>query len=96
MGLFGKKKKESSESGDHRVKILGSGCARCNKLEDATVSALGELGKETAVDHVREYEDIMAYGVMSLPALVVDGEVVSAGKLLTVAELKELLSEKLG
>lgn len=95
MGIFSKKHTQESHNTDHRVKILGSGCSRCNKLEEATVKALGELGKETDVDHVREYEQIMAYGVMSLPALVVDGTVVSAGKVLTVKEAKDILAEKL-
>ena len=92
MGLFSKKKNTEESGADHRVKILGSGCARCNKLEEATVTALKELGLESEVDHVREYEDIMAYSVMSLPALVVDGKVVSAGKLLSVQEVKEILT----
>jgi len=95
MGIFSKKKIQETQETDRRVKILGSGCARCNKLEGATVKALQELGMETEVDHVREYEQIMAYGVMSLPALVVDGSVVSAGKVLTVQEAKEILSRKL-
>ncbi len=94
MGLFSKKK-SAVASGDHRVKILGSGCARCNRLEEATINALKELGLESDVDHVREYEDIMAYGVMSLPALVIDGKVVSAGKILSVQEAKEIITASL-
>ncbi len=95
MGIFSKKKVQETQDTDRRVKILGSGCARCNRLEGATVKALQELGMETEVDHVREYDQIMAYGVISLPALVVDGAVVSAGKVLTVQEARQILSEKL-
>ena len=61
------------------VKILGGGCAKCNQLEAATIDALSELGMDTTIDHVKDYEKIAAYGVMTTPALVVDGKVVSYG-----------------
>ena len=64
------------------VKILGGGCAKCNQLESATVEALTELGMDTTIDHVKDYEKIAAYGVMTTPALVIDGKVVSFGKVL--------------
>ena len=51
---------EKKESG---IKILGGGCAKCNALEAATVDALRELGMDTTIDHVKEYEKIAAYGV---------------------------------
>ena len=57
------------------VKVLGGGCARCNQLEAATVEALTELGMDTTIEHVKDYEKIAAYGVMSTPALVIDGKV---------------------
>ena len=63
-------------------KILGCGCAKSNALEAATVDALRELGMDTTIDHVRDFEKIAAYGVMTTPALVVDGQVVSYGKVL--------------
>lgn len=84
---------EQAETEKNRqgVKILGGGCARCNQLEEATIQALSELGMDTTVDHVRDYEKIAAYGVMSTPALVVDGKVVSYGKVLKKDEVIELL-----
>ena len=56
------------------VKILGGGCAKCNQLEAATVEALGELGMDARIEHVRDFAEIAAYGVMTTPALVVDGK----------------------
>ena len=81
---------EKKESG---IKILGGGCAKCNALEAATVEALRELGMNTAVDHVRDFEKIAAYGVMTTPALVVDGKVVSYGKVLKKDEVISILKK---
>lgn len=78
------------------VKILGGGCAKCNQLEEATVKALDELGMDDTIDHVRDYEKIAAYGVMTTPALVVDGKVVSYGKVLKKEEVIELLKKVRG
>lgn len=73
------------------VKVLGSGCTKCGALEQATREALAELGMETAVDHVTDFTQIAAYGVMTTPALVVDGKVVSFGKVLKKDEVKALI-----
>lgn len=81
---------EKKESG---IKILGGGCAKCNALEAATVEALLELGMNTAVDHVRDFEKIAAYGVMTTPALVVDGQAVSYGKVLKKEEIIAILKK---
>ena len=81
---------EKKESG---IKILGGGCAKCNALEAATVEALRELGMNTAVDHVRDFEKIAAYGVMTTPALVVDGQGVSYGKALKKEEVIAILKK---
>ena len=78
MGLFGKKKTEKVEVSS-LVKILGSGCAKCNTLEDNTVEALKMLGKEMPVEHVTDFSKIAAYGVMTTPALVYDQKVLIAG-----------------
>lgn len=75
------------------IKILGSGCSKCNQLENAVVEALAELGMNTEVEHVREFEKIAAYGVMTTPALVVDGKVVSYGKVLKKDEVIALLKK---
>lgn len=78
------------------VKVLGGGCARCNALEAAVHAALEELGMDTAIDHVTDFGQIAAYGVLSTPALVVDGKVVSYGKVLTKDEAKALLQKARG
>ena len=78
------------------VKVLGSGCAKCNALEQATREALAELGMETTIDHVTDFAQIAAYGVMTTPALVVDGKVVSYGKVLKKDETKALIQKVQG
>ena len=70
------------------VKVLRSGCAKCHALEDATKAALAELNMDTTIDHVTDFSQIAAYGVMTTPALVVDGKVVSYGKVLKKDEVK--------
>lgn len=78
------------------VKVLGSGCKKCNDLEEATVQALTNLGMDTTIDHVKDFAEISSYGVMSTPALVVDGKVVSYGKVLKVEEAEELIKKVRG
>lgn len=73
------------------VKILGSGCKKCNALEAATKEALQDMGLNIEVEHVTDFAEIAAYGVMSTPALVVDNTVVSYGKVLKPAQIKTLL-----
>lgn len=78
------------------VKVLGSGCAKCHALEDAAKAALAELNMDTAIDHVTDFTQIAAYGVMTTPALVVDGRVVACGKALQKDEVKALLQKARG
>ena len=73
------------------IKILGSGCAKCNRLEQLTREAIAELGKEAAFEHVREVDKIMAYPIMSTPALVVDEVVKVSGRIPTKDELIAML-----
>ncbi len=75
------------------VKVLGSGCAKCNQLEAATKAALAQLGMDTTIDHVTDFAQIAAYGVMTTPALVVDGKVVSYGKVLKTEEVVKILQK---
>ncbi len=100
MALFAKKKMNnqtttgaSQQSGDSGVKVLGSGCSKCNQLEAATKQALSQLGMPTDVDHVTDFSEIAAYGVMSTPALVIDGQVVSYGKVLRVEDVVAILRQ---
>ena len=75
------------------VNVLGSGCAKCNALEAAVRAALEELGMDAAIGHITDFRQIAAYGVMSTPALVVDGKVVSCGKVLSKEEAKAALQK---
>lgn len=75
------------------VKVLGSGCAKCKALEASASAALAELGMDDAIDHVTDFAQIAAYGVMSTPALVVDGTVASFGKVLSKDEAKAVIQE---
>lgn len=75
------------------IKILGSGCVKCNELEANTKKALAELDMNTDIDHVTDFVQIAAYGVMSTPALVIDGKVMAYGKVLKVEEVMKLLKK---
>jgi small redox-active disulfide protein 2 len=75
------------------IKILGTGCPNCLRLEQNTREALKQLGKEAAVEKVTEIADIMSYGIMSTPALVVDEAVLVVGMVPSVEELKNKLAD---
>lgn len=77
------------------VKVLGSGCKSCHALLEAAKEAVKSLGLNVEVEYVTDMEKIMAYGVMSMPALVVNERVVSMGKVLKAADVENLLN-KLG
>ncbi|MFI3227764.1 MAG: thioredoxin family protein [Clostridia bacterium] len=83
----------SSNTADAPIKVLGSGCLKCNELEAATKEALAILGMDTTVDHVTDFAKIAEYGVMSTPALVAYGKVISYGKVLKTDEVVALLKE---
>ncbi len=74
-----------------KIQILGMGCAKCGRLEENARAAIKDLGNEYEVEKVNDIEKIMSFGVMTTPALAVDGVVKAAGKLLTPDEIKELL-----
>lgn len=82
-----------SSANNPRIKVLGSGCERCQALEKNTLAALKLLGWDEPVGHVTDYAQIAAYGVMSTPALVLDGRVLSSGKLLSPAAIAALLRQ---
>ncbi len=71
------------------IKILGSGCPNCERLEANAKKAVAELGIEATFEKVTDYKDIVSYGVMSTPALVVDGEVKFSGRVPSKEELKK-------
>ena len=84
-------KAEEAKTKGARIKILGGGCSKCQALEEATKEALEELRMNEMIAHVTYYSEIASYGVMSTPALVVDGKVVSYGKVLKKEEVIKLL-----
>ena len=77
------------------IKVLGSGCANCKKLEALTRQAVSKLGLEAEVIKVTEYPEIMKYNVMSTPGLVVNEKVVSAGRIPSEAEITTYLTNAL-
>lgn len=87
---------EKAKTEGSSVKVLGSGCTKCNQLEEATKSALMQLGMDATIDHVDDFSQIAAYGVMTTPALVVDGKVVSYGKVLKTDEVVKILQKVRG
>ncbi|MGE5229762.1 MAG: thioredoxin family protein [Deltaproteobacteria bacterium] len=79
-----------------RLEILGSGCANCKRLMAVTEAAVRDLGIDDAeLVKVEDYPQIMAYGVMSTPALVIDGQVVLSGKVPSQAEVSSLITTAL-
>jgi len=73
------------------IKILGSGCTNCVNLERVTRQAVTDLGIDATIEKVTDYGQIMGYGVMSTPGLVVDDKVLLAGRVPTAAKVRELL-----
>ena len=75
-----------------KIEILGTGCAKCKKLFENAQEAVNKLGTSADVVKVEDIQLIMNAGVMFTPALAVDGEVKSAGKVLSVDEIKKIIS----
>ncbi len=74
------------------IKVLGTGCPKCHKLEEETRAVAEEMGLDCTIEKVTQVQDIMAFGVMLTPALVVDGQVKVVGKVPDRAEIALLLS----
>lgn len=74
------------------IKILGTGCAKCKKLERRVRKAVDEMGIEADIIKVEDIEEIMQYNILSTPGLVVDGELRLAGQLPKVDYLKSLIN----
>lgn len=77
------------------VKVLGSGCKSCHALWEHTQAALKSMGIDVNVEYVTDMKMVAAYGIMSTPALVINEQVVSMGRVLTVSNVEKLL-RKLG
>jgi small redox-active disulfide protein 2 len=76
-----------------KIKILGSGCPTCKRLEQHVIQTLEELKITADIEKVTGIKDIMAYGVLSTPGLVIDDEVVSTGRLLFPKDIKKILEK---
>ncbi len=81
----------TDNSGKKVIKVLGTGCASCKALYNTVEQAVAQLGIEATVEKEEDLEKIMAYNIMSLPALVVNEKVVSKGQKLSVEQVKELI-----
>jgi len=77
-----------------KIEILGTGCAKCHKLEEMVRETVKAEGISADISKVDDIKKIMGYGVMTTPALVIDGKVTVAGKLPSSAEIKQLLGSK--
>lgn len=77
------------------IKILGSGCSKCKQLEANTKEALSKMNLDIDIEHVTDFAQIASYGVLTTPALVVNGKVVSYGKVLKPEEVIKTLEEVL-
>ena len=77
------------------VKVLGAGCKACHEQYENAKTAVKALGLDVEVEYITDMEKVMGYGVMSMPAIVVNEKVVSMGKVLKAADMEKLL-RKLG
>lgn len=75
-----------------KIEVLGIGCPKCKMLYDNTSKAVEEKGIQVEVEKVEDIDKITEYGIMMMPALVIDGEVKSSGSVLSVEEIKKWLA----
>lgn len=76
------------------IKVLGSGCEKCTALYDNTCKALENLGIQAEVEKVEDLLEIVLFGVMNVPALMVGGKIVLSGRTASVAEIEKLLKKQ--
>jgi small redox-active disulfide protein 2 len=74
------------------IKVLGPGCANCEKLESLTQSAIGNLGLDARIEKVTDFGEIMQYNVLATPGLVIDEQLVSAGQIPSEGEITAWLA----
>ncbi len=77
------------------IKVLGAGCSKCKTLLQNVETALKELGVSAKVEKVEDIAQIVSFGIMSTPALVIDGKVVLCGRVAGAGELKKLIEKNL-
>lgn len=73
------------------IKVLGSGCASCHTFYENVIKAVKEMGIAVEVEYTTDLQKVMEYGVMSMPALVVNDKIISKGKVLKVGDIQKLL-----
>ncbi|MBE5856226.1 MAG: thioredoxin family protein [Lachnospiraceae bacterium] len=73
------------------IKVLGGGCKSCEALLSAAREAVTKKGIDAEIEYITDMKKIMGFGVMSMPALIIDGKVVSAGKVLKAKDVEKLL-----
>ncbi len=78
-----------------KIKVLGSGCANCHKVEELAKQAVAQLGIDAQVELVSDVKEIMRYGVMSTPGIVIDDKVVSAGRVPALSQVTSMLTSAL-
>jgi len=77
----------------YNIKILGTGCSKCLKLEENVRQTVSEMGVEATISKVTDLNDIMAYGVLMTPGLVINEKVVSFGRLLNSKDISKLITD---
>ena len=77
------------------IKILGPGCARCHQLEKTTREVVKELGIDATIEEVRDINKIVEYAVLTTPGLIINEELVCAGRVPTKAEVTQLITSAL-
>jgi len=77
-----------------KIEILGIGCAKCHKLEEMVRDVVTKEDINAEISKVQDFKKIMSYGVMTTPALVIDGEVKAAGKIPSLEEIKKMFLSK--
>lgn len=75
-----------------KLQIVGTGCSKCKKLTELAEQAANELGIEYEIEKVTELEEIVSFGVMTTPALAVDGQIKVAGNMPSIEQLKRLIA----
>lgn len=75
------------------IQILGTGCAKCLKLEQNTREAVKSIGLDCTIEKITDLQKIMSYGIMSTPGIVINGKVVASGRLINQLEIIKLIEE---
>jgi small redox-active disulfide protein 2 len=83
------------EANSMNIKILGTGCTRCRQLEKTTREVVKELGVDANVEEVKNMRQIMSYNILTTPALVINEQVISSGKVLSKAEVTQFIINSL-